>query len=54
MSGLWFADVPAVEAVHPVGRDPEEAGGGQRHPARRVTHPDVDVHFYSQLVCFSS
>lgn len=40
MSCLWLADVPVVKAVHPVGRDPEEAGGGQRHPARRVTGPD--------------
>lgn len=32
-SDFWLADVPAVQAVHPVGRDPEEAGGGQGHSA---------------------
>lgn len=32
-SGLWLADVPAVQAVHPMGRDPEEAGGGEGHSA---------------------
>lgn len=50
MSGPCLADVPAVEAVHPVGRDPEKAGGGQRHPARGVTHSDVDVHFFLNWV----
>lgn len=30
--GVSLLDVPALQAVHPVGRDPEEDGGGQRNP----------------------
>ncbi len=33
---FWLADVPAVQAVHPVGRDAEKAGGGKGHSASGV------------------
>ncbi|XP_051922470.1 dynactin subunit 3 isoform X2 [Hippocampus zosterae] len=37
LESTYIRDVPAVQAVHPVGREPEEAGGGQGPPACRVT-----------------
>lgn len=39
---IWLVDVPDVQAVHPVGWDPEEDGGGQRYPTCGVAKNDEE------------